>query len=130
MAVQNSPHLEMWDPFFRLVQESLVEPLGLENVEISVPRHQGTNGLVGLRLPPHKGQKTESLDHGENLSRKQLTLNQLTVEIQSILDELLQDCRVDFGSVEFFVDKGVLRKTVFAFANRPEESSQSYFTKL
>lgn len=127
MAVQDFPHLAMWDPFYRLVQESLIEPLGLENVEISVPRHQGTNGIVDVRLSPKKDVDGHHVHH---LSQKQLTPTQLTGEIQSILDDLLQDCVVQFGSVEFFVDHGVLKKTVFAFSNRPEESSQPYFTNL
>lgn len=130
MAVQSSPRLEMWDPFYRQVQESLIEPLGLDSVKISVPRHQGTNGEVEVRLLPQKNGKMEPIHHVQDLSKKQLTPAQLRAEIQSILDDLLQDCVVQYGSVKFFVGHGLLTKTVFTFSSRPEESSQPYLTNL
>jgi hypothetical protein len=129
MAKPFVPPSAGWDPFFQQVQKDLIEPLGLENVIISVDRHQGENGKVGVTLSPHHlGTNAKDSAHDVLVfSKKQLTVYQLTEEIQSILDVLLHDCAVRFGDITFVVNQGVLKETVFSFSTRPHESSASFF---
>jgi hypothetical protein len=95
-----------------------------------VDRHSGANSKFGVTLSPapvESGAKSQG-HHDLVITRKQLTVNQLTEEIQNILDELLEACAVQFGDITFFVKKGFLRKTVFSFAMRPHEPSTIFFT--
>jgi hypothetical protein len=51
-------------------------------------------------------------------------------KIKSVLDELLQNCALEFGDITIVVKKGQLEKTVFSYSTRPNESSKRHFGKI
>ena len=91
---------------------------------ITVDRHQGTNGKVNVTLSSTSPEKLREGDFG---SRKQLTIDELTAEIQSLLEDLLDDCAVSFGDIRFIVHQGRLKETIFSFSTRPNESTAGFF---
>ncbi len=128
MTSPNSLPVEKWDPFFQKVQRTLVEPLGLNNVEIYVDRHDGKNANVTVE---HSHSKTSPSKPAEPVvSQKKLTIDQLTAEIELILDQLLKGCAIQFGDIRFVVDCGQLTVTVFSVSARPHESSQGFFVNI
>jgi len=133
MAVTTIKTLETWDPFFQRVQHDLVEPLVLRNVEITVDRHEGENGNVGVAISPYienvpKG-SSKTLHHDHSMSHSQLTVDELTKAIMVKLVELLETCDVRFGDITFVVNnKGLLEEIQFSYSKRPHESTKQHFT--
>jgi hypothetical protein len=129
MSDVKCPDRASWDPFCQRVQEELVDHLGLENAVISVNRHHGMNTNIDVNLTEHSGDKPASHTDYHALvgDQIQLTMNQLTRQVKSIVDMLLEDCDVCFGEISFHVKRRILEKIEFSYSKRPHESTACFF---
>jgi hypothetical protein len=125
----NCPDRASWDPFCQRVQRELVEHLGLENAVISVDRHHGKNTNVDVNLWRHSDDKpAANIDSHQPAGQQiQLTMDQLTRQVESIVDVLLEDCDVCFGDITFHVKRRLLEKIEFKYSKRPQESTACFF---
>ncbi len=129
MTALKSLEKEHWDPFCQRVQTELIDPLGLDDAVVKMDRHQGMNKNVRVEVSRGSDEKSSSdLPHHDRVAQQiQLTLDELTKEVESIVDVLLQDCDVNFGKIKIEVKGGVLEAMVFSYSTRPQESTASFF---
>lgn len=129
MSDLSCPDRAGWDPFFQRVQRELVERLGLENAVISVDRHHGRNKNVNVNLWRHTEEKpAANVNHHQSAGQqRQLTMDQLTREVESIVDVLLADCDVCFGDITFHIKRCLLEEVEFNYSKRPQESTACFF---
>lgn len=123
------PQWASWDPFFQRVQEELVDHLGLENAVISIIRHHGKNTNVDVNLSRHSQKSPRKVTDHHHLPghQIQLTMDQLTRQVEAIVEDLLEDCDVCFGDVTFHIKSRLLEEVEFSYSRKPHESTECFF---
>lgn len=130
MADLNCTRQGSWDPFCQRVQGELISRLGVENGVIWVSRHDGKNTSIGVELTGNSDDDEPDVSPHDDLAGSQIQLTnmgQVTKQVQSIVDVLLEDCDVPFGGIQFVVKRGLLKKVVFSYSKLPDESTASFF---